>query len=86
MVTYYFGILLPKTAWKLKNLDPNGGARPCHPLGFTNVKVKKGKGIGPVIFSDDLGVLGDALNLIVLLRLFSRDICSLFFLLCNETP
>ena len=25
---YYFSIFFPKTAWKWKNLDPQGGARP----------------------------------------------------------
>ena len=34
---YYFSIFLPKTAWKWKNLDPQGGARvPGAPLGSAN--------------------------------------------------
>ena len=36
VLSYYFANFLRKTAWKWKNLDPKGSARPWRPPGSTN--------------------------------------------------
>ena len=37
---YYFSIFLPKTTWKWKNLQPQGGASLAPPLGSANGQLK----------------------------------------------